>query len=658
MPALTINNTLAELLLPSSRQSDRLETPVSFADVMSSESLMTSLHQQVALAWPRIDNDRIADQGDAVTENIHPENDSVELVDPLVIIASSGSFTHQDAKGPEPKADLVAVSTPRQANRNRQAIAVFADHVHLSLTTAGPMISERAAPVTGEAVSQLASDVENSAQSSPVPALPADAESLPRAVQATVTAETETVPLAAQLAVVSTPALPERIPDVNSAGETSAQTFESEPLNKNPQRSSTWPQLPADAKHAEPQGAISSVLNHPALPADESSSVADNPGQATLIGKVAAGGTQLENKQIVTATFDVVELPRDSSVGELAAKLQVKDPGHVEVQAKDPGHVQLPDSGHAQPQAENRRHVHVQPPDSGHVQVQAEKHWYVQVQAEDPGHVQVQAENRRHVQAPTDKANLSMKTSIAASEPASGRRPTDSSETSIDEPLDLGVQDGSAESRDQREAATAPFRTSPGRLETTPRPPGPSFQSIEFATSSESPIKPDAMPVGPKFDFDSVSASSQGKAIQSADPVADLRPLEITKQVMTVIKDAVQSADTPSVRTVSLELQPEELGHIKIHIEQTAESITTQIIATESLSSDLLLNHKDALLEALADLGFDRASVDISHQQQEQPNQRQNVDPQATEKGLPQNDSDSSGRNRSASTSNGLNIVV
>ena len=81
----------------------------------------------------------------------------------------------------------------------------------------------------------------------------------------------------------------------------------------------------------------------------------------------------------------------------------------------------------------------------------------------------------------------------------------------------------------------------------------------------------------------------------------------------------IEAEDGSSVKTMFLELNPADLGRLKIQVEQTAESVAAQIIASEMVSSDLLASKKEALLEALSNLGFKDASVDISHQESNQP---------------------------------------
>jgi hypothetical protein len=55
------------------------------------------------------------------------------------------------------------------------------------------------------------------------------------------------------------------------------------------------------------------------------------------------------------------------------------------------------------------------------------------------------------------------------------------------------------------------------------------------------------------------------------------------------------------------------LGQIQINVEQSADQLIAHIIAAEFNSSELLLQEKDLLMEALGELGYDETSLDISY---------------------------------------------
>ncbi|WP_233903439.1 flagellar hook-length control protein FliK [Stieleria maiorica] len=91
---------------------------------------------------------------------------------------------------------------------------------------------------------------------------------------------------------------------------------------------------------------------------------------------------------------------------------------------------------------------------------------------------------------------------------------------------------------------------------------------------------------------------------------------EAVKKTAEVIHEAMRTSLQLDGQTVRLEVHPAELGTLKIHVTQTDQAIETQIIATEYVTSELLLSHRDQLMDALADAGFDASDVNISYQDQ------------------------------------------
>ncbi len=84
-------------------------------------------------------------------------------------------------------------------------------------------------------------------------------------------------------------------------------------------------------------------------------------------------------------------------------------------------------------------------------------------------------------------------------------------------------------------------------------------------------------------------------------------------QVVNSIKTEFTSFESEPTQTVSLTLNPPELGQIQINVEQSADQLIAHIIAAEFNSSELLLQEKDLLMEALGELGYDETSLDISY---------------------------------------------
>jgi flagellar hook-length control protein FliK len=147
-----------------------------------------------------------------------------------------------------------------------------------------------------------------------------------------------------------------------------------------------------------------------------------------------------------------------------------------------------------------------------------------------------------------------------------------------------------------------------------PEPPGLATTELAQAMSNPEPV---AM---------SAEGSIERGATKIADngvvSLQDLQSRGITEQVVSAVTQVIESADGSAVKTMFLELNPADFGRLKIQVEQTAESVAAHIIASEIVSSDLLASKKEALLEALSNLGFADASVDISHQESNQSDAR------------------------------------
>lgn len=263
------------------------------------------------------------------------------------------------------------------------------------------------------------------------------------------------------------------------------------------------------------------------------------------------------------------------------------------------------------------------------------------LQPEEAGRLSIQMEPEAETVA----------TQAVTAESASDDELVDQQKTLVDTSADPSSQNASLETSHQNDKQ-------PGNQQQShPKSQPPPEQANSVFTPNDTRIDAGVNPAAQKPD--SVMVDASGKAIQqTGESITGTRPAEVTRQVVTAMKEVVNLIDGSSTRTVSLELHPQELGHLKIHIEQTAEAIATQIIASELISSDLLTNQKDALLEALADLGFESTSVDISHDERPQSSPQQDSSKQRLGKSFAQNDSDSTGQRMSVPTSNGLNIVV
>ncbi len=117
---------------------------------------------------------------------------------------------------------------------------------------------------------------------------------------------------------------------------------------------------------------------------------------------------------------------------------------------------------------------------------------------------------------------------------------------------------------------------------------------------------------------DTSTASSRSAASSTIDAnslvnaPANSAARSVTQQAAAAVAHVIESIDGKS-KTMSFNLEPADLGKLTIQITQSSEAIAAQIIASELASSDLISAQKESLQDALSELGFDDASVDVSH---------------------------------------------
>ncbi|MEO1528513.1 MAG: flagellar hook-length control protein FliK [Planctomycetota bacterium] len=122
---------------------------------------------------------------------------------------------------------------------------------------------------------------------------------------------------------------------------------------------------------------------------------------------------------------------------------------------------------------------------------------------------------------------------------------------------------------------------------------------------------------------DSPFVSSEASAVETQAGLTSVRgetvyrslPGGMGEQVVAAVHQTLNSGEGSTEKAIFLELQPPELGRLRIRVEQGIDSIATHIVASEASSGDLLSSRRDTLQDALSDLGFGEASVDISSSQ-------------------------------------------
>lgn len=112
--------------------------------------------------------------------------------------------------------------------------------------------------------------------------------------------------------------------------------------------------------------------------------------------------------------------------------------------------------------------------------------------------------------------------------------------------------------------------------------------------------------------------------------VAAPQPNSLTQSVInqvieTIVVDSV-TASQLSHREMTLQINPPELGQLEIYIgtnEDSLKGLKAHIVASESLTSEMLSREKAHLVNALKEQGIDLPDVDISHRDPRDQDQQQ-----------------------------------
>ena len=131
----------------------------------------------------------------------------------------------------------------------------------------------------------------------------------------------------------------------------------------------------------------------------------------------------------------------------------------------------------------------------------------------------------------------------------------------------------------------------------------------------------------------------------------------LTDQTVAAVATVIESSDGKS-RTMSFNLEPADLGKLTIQITQSGEAIAAQIIASELASSDLLSAQKETLQETLSELGFDDASVDVSHDSQTSRDDKETSSQQNAARSFTFSANQMAPLTPTISSGNGLDIVA
>ena len=156
---------------------------------------------------------------------------------------------------------------------------------------------------------------------------------------------------------------------------------------------------------------------------------------------------------------------------------------------------------------------------------------------------------------------------------------------------------------------------------------------LEFTQANQTPVNPDNIQSQSPF-INSLQEVAQRSS--PVEPTASLPDLSApTSQLKVAIVANAASIEAEANSTIQVDLHPAELGRLQVRIEQTGDQLHAKIIATEIASSELLLQDRQHLVEALNELGFGETSLDITHQESNDPRDNEQVFNEELSQGQP-----------------------
>ena len=230
-----------------------------------------------------------------------------------------------------------------------------------------------------------------------------------------------------------------------------------------------------------------------------------------------------------------------------------------------------------------------------------------------------------------------------------------------DDELSPGDQEIESVPRHNEKSPT--FFESSDRIVWTAQPTNASIQDSGFETSVRSSLEVHMMDPQPSTPLttpaqDTVNVTESVGALELEEFLVGVPESESIDQAGKVLGDAVRSAVTSEGRSVYLEVHPKELGFLTIHVTQHAESVEAKIVASESVTSEILVSHREQLVESLNELGIESLDVEISHDRRSSedfPGERQQHSTPFSQGSAFENTPTSSQKNEE---SDGLNIIA
>ena len=147
----------------------------------------------------------------------------------------------------------------------------------------------------------------------------------------------------------------------------------------------------------------------------------------------------------------------------------------------------------------------------------------------------------------------------------------------------------------------------------------PSFRSVsqyESQSWQSTPVQPQA----------GEAIVSRSGAAGSAVVINETITKSVINQVTDSLVSEIKTGNQGTTRQISLQIHPAELGQLKILVGAESVNLTAQIVASEFVTSEMLIREKGQLLNALQEIGIDLPDVEISYQQSSSQQDRDDLE--------------------------------
>jgi flagellar hook-length control protein FliK len=206
--------------------------------------------------------------------------------------------------------------------------------------------------------------------------------------------------------------------------------------------------------------------------------------------------------------------------------------------------------------------------------------------------------------------------------------------------LAAGVEADNAGGEERRQEFQQPQQSPEGmnRIDPSPAPINAWLESQQLAATGDDAIEP--------LSLDALLTEGPSE--------------EVVRNIGTAVKEAVDSSVRQEGAEVQLRLHPAELGELRVRVVQLDGGVETQIVASEQVTGELLQQHREQLLAALTNLGFETSDVDISYTSHSDQSSRDSAGgrPGRDEEGRSFNPKAPASAARPSESSGGLNIVA